>query len=92
MCTAQDRKALRRVIKTALDISGAHLSIISDVDELRRGASAEHKGYKKTTPTEATACSPCCHLATDTEVSTVLGGGHVKLFCMLVLADVLQAM
>lgn len=33
-CTAHDRKALQRVIKTAENIIGAHLQSISDIDEV----------------------------------------------------------
>lgn len=31
---------------------------------------------KVTRPTSAAACSPCCHLATDTDVSTATATGH----------------
>ncbi len=36
LCTAQDRQALQRVIKTAQNIIGSHLPSISDISEMRR--------------------------------------------------------
>lgn len=38
--------------------------------------SSEPKGYEKTIPSPATTCSPCCHLAKDTEVSAVAPPDH----------------
>lgn len=60
MCTAQDLKALRLVIKTTQGISSIHLPSKSDTGEI-------HAQIK---PTPSTVCSPCCHLPSDAEGSS----------------------
>lgn len=67
LCTAQDRRALQRVIKNAQKIIGTHLPSISDIGEVRCLRRAKRILKDSTHP--ATACSPCCLLGKDIEVS-----------------------
>lgn len=48
--TAQDRKLCKRVIKTAQMIIGAHLTSISDNEEVRRLHRTQRKNTKRQNP------------------------------------------
>lgn len=53
--------ARQRMIKSTQTMVGTHLLSICDISEVR----CLHKAQRILTPTQATACSPCCHLAED---------------------------
>lgn len=67
--TAQARKAVQLWLK----LPGTSLITIykASVESLNWDICAESKRYYKT-PTSTTVCSPCCHLAKDTELSASL--------------------
>ena len=62
-CTAWDKKALQRGIKTTQNITGTHPQSISDIGDVRWDVGTEHKGYWKTTRDPDTVCSSCTHPA-----------------------------
>ena len=62
-CTAWDKKALQRGIKTTQNITGTHPQSIGDIGDVRWDVGTEHKGYWKTTRDPDTVCSSCTHPA-----------------------------
>jgi hypothetical protein len=70
-CSASDREALQRVMRTALYITGAKLPDIQDLLYILGGVRGKPKKWSKTTVTLVIDCSLCYCTANGTGVQSL---------------------